>query len=209
MSEGQKFNEDNDNQEEAGAIEELRALKQKLGDMDEFIKRRFSELSMEINATSQQLDMAEEGLGHRFGEVLETLGAISYHGTGKTAANTGVELDAVIETTEKAANTILDAAEKISAVIDKGKTDWDSTETRDQALNDVNMYLQDILMACSFQDLTGQRIRKALDSIKGIEDELSTAFEQMGVKYDVSEKFEELDNVSQATQDDIDALFSD
>lgn len=209
MSEEQKFSEDNDNQDEASAIEELRFLKQKLVDMDEFITRRFSELSMEINATSQQLDMAEEGLGHSFGEVLETLSAISYHGTGQTAANTGVELDAVIETTEKAANTILDAAEKIGTLIDKEQVDWNNGEARDQALNDVNMYLQDILMACSFQDLTGQRIRKALDSIKGIEDELSTAFEQMGVKYDVAEKFEELENVSQATQDDIDALFSD
>lgn len=192
------------------AVKELKELKDKLFGMDEYIKRRFSELSMEINATSQQLDMAEEGLGKRFGEVLETLGAISYHGTGSTAANTGIELDAVIETTEKAANTIIDAAEKIGGILDDKDRDWSKEEDRDEALSNVGTLLQDILLACSFQDLTGQRIRKALDSIKEIEDDLVATFEQMGVHYDVQEHVQkEVQEAQHSSQDDIDALFSE
>ena len=70
--------------------------------------RRFDEISMEINATSQQIDMNEDGMGKRFSEILEILGAINYLGKGESAANTGVELQSVISDTENAANTILD-----------------------------------------------------------------------------------------------------
>lgn len=58
------------------------AMKEQLDGMERFVRRRFDEISMEINATSQQLDMAEEGLGSRFSEILNSLSAISFQGAG-------------------------------------------------------------------------------------------------------------------------------
>ena len=78
----------------------IHAMKEQMDGMERFVRRRFDELSMEINATSQQLDMAEEGLAGRFSEVLSVISAISFSGNGLTAANTGVELEAVITDTE-------------------------------------------------------------------------------------------------------------
>lgn len=100
--------------------------------IQQFMSRRFDELSMEINATSQQIDMTEEGLGKRFSEILEILGAISYNGQGLTPANTGVELEAVIEDTEKAANTILDAADRIVERIEHDE-EWNNPDTQEIA----------------------------------------------------------------------------
>lgn len=173
-----------------------------------FIKRRFDEISMEINATSQQVGMVEDGIGKQFSEILQILGAISYSGDGKTQVNAGVELEAVIEDTENAANTILDAADRIAARI--GQEDWAQTECREKALTDIRHDVQEILLACTFQDLTGQRIRKTLENLAMIEQRLSGTLERLGINVTPSDddiaRFAEGEN--RVGQGDIDALFS-
>ena len=74
----------------------MATLLNQIGTMETFIKRRFDEISMEINATSQQIDMTEDGMAKRFGEILGVMNSISYSRDGTTPANTGVELEAVI-----------------------------------------------------------------------------------------------------------------
>lgn len=162
-------------------LDDVSSMKNKMEVFETFVRRRFDEISMEINATSQQLDMAEEGLANRFGEVLSTISAINFSGTGLTAANTGVELQAVITDTEEAANKILDAADRIS---DRMKSDMQfaSDEDRRQFFEQTRQDVQEILMACTFQDLTGQRIRKTLESLQLIEDKISSTLDDLGIE---------------------------
>ncbi len=174
--------------------------------LETFIARRFDEISMEINATAQQADMAEDSIIQRFSEVLEVLGAINHSGDGNTAANTGVELEAIIEETENAANTILDASDRIAdCVSDDAK--WEDEQGRKEIRESISNDIQNILMACSFQDLTSQRIRNTLDNLSGIEDRLNTTFEKLGieVKPDQAAVKEQVKEAS--SQDDIDSLF--
>lgn len=175
--------------------------------IETFISRRFDEISMEINATSQQVDMAEEGIAKRFGEILEVLKAVSYSGTGSTAANTGVELDAVVEMTEQAANRILDAADRITTRLHDTSVITGNEQARQKALDDINRDVEEIFMACSFQDITGQRIRKALENIRMIEDRLSTALDKMGIHIDATAEEHAAIQAKAASQGDIDALF--
>src|SRR5690606_37060850 len=99
--------------------------------METFIKRRFDEISMEINATSQQIDMTEEGMAKRFSEILGAMNAISYQGDGDTPANTGVELEAVIAETTKAATQILDSTDKINLLLyDEPAESWADPQKR-------------------------------------------------------------------------------
>lgn len=176
--------------------------------IQQFMSRRFDELSMEINATSQQIDMNDEGLSKRFGEILEILGAISYNGEGLTPANTGVELEAVIEDTEKAANTILDAADRIVERIEHDE-EWRNPDTQEAAKDKIKQDVQDILMACTFQDLAGQRIRNTLDNLQLIETRLSGTLEKLGI--DVSPSEEDITQKAQGSarsdQGDIDSMF--
>ncbi|MDD3020107.1 MAG: protein phosphatase CheZ [Alphaproteobacteria bacterium] len=187
----------------------VETMKEQLDSMERFVSRRFDELSMEINATSQQLDMAEEGLTGRFSEILNALAAINFRGDGETAANTGVELEAVIKTTEDAATQIMDAAERISHRIGSDKT-LTGDVARQKFLEETRNDVESILLACSFQDLTGQRIRKILESIQTIEDHISTTLGKLGVDItpDAMEGGirESVENHS-ASQGDIDALF--
>ena len=198
-----------DSQDETDVAGKIDNLQDQITLMERFVKRRFDEISMEINATAQQVDLAEEGIANRFGEILEILGAISYHGDGTTQVNTGVELEAVIEDTEQAANTILDAADRIA---DRLRTDedWHKEETREKALEQIKQDVQEILMACTFQDLTGQRIRNTLENLHLIENRLSGTLERLGISVQPSEEDIALKaegDIPRASQDDIDSLF--
>lgn len=170
-----------------------------------FIARRFDELSMEINATSQQVDMAEEGIGQRFAEILDILKAVSFSGDGNTPANAGIELGAVVEMTERAANNILDAAERIGARVDEEFKDGDDLNA---AKKDIQNDVETIVMACSFQDITGQRIRKALENLQAIEDRLGSALGKIGVDVEATElQSPPIEITKAASQNEIDELF--
>jgi chemotaxis regulatin CheY-phosphate phosphatase CheZ len=151
--------------------------------IEKFIARRFDEISMEINATSQQIDMNEEDISRRFGDIMEVLKAVSYSGDGSTAANAGVELDAVVDMTEKAANTILDAADRISERI-KESQESGNEEDKQKVLEHISSDIEEIFMACSFQDITGQRIRNTLENLREIEDRLGNALSHIGIEFE-------------------------
>lgn len=76
----------------------------------------------------------------------------------------GVELGAIVKATEVATNTIMECAEAVMAA-----------ELRDpkafKALVQEKMLL--IFEACSFQDITGQRIAKVIETLENIEARVS------------------------------------
>ncbi|MCB1682203.1 MAG: hypothetical protein H6858_01740 [Rhodospirillales bacterium] len=188
----------------------VEALNSQLRTIEKFVARRFDEISMEINATAQQVDMAEDGIVRRFKEILEVLGAISYRGDNTSAANSGVELQAVIEDTESAANRILDAADRIVEYVSSShEKDWDDPKARDELRDRIRNDIQEILLACTFQDLTGQRIRNTLNNLHDIESRISSAFERLGIEVrpeqaDVAAKVHKA-----SSQDEIDALLQE
>lgn len=75
----------------------------------------------------------------------------------------GMELDAIVEATESATNTIMQAAEEIMAL------DTSDLQAYQEQVNDAVMR---IFEACSFQDITGQRISKVVETFTYIESRL-------------------------------------
>ena len=204
MSEKAKETDESETSQEVFSA--VDGVAEKLSTIETFIARRFDEISMEINATSQQIDMNDEEMTKRFGDVMEVLRAVSYSGDGSTAANAGVELGAVVETTEKAANSILDAAERISERI-KASQDSDDPNIKQSVLEQITQDIEEIFMACSFQDITGQRIRKTLENLREIEDRLGTALEKIGIDVDVSAENHDDIKSELSSQGDIDDFF--
>ena len=205
VSEKPKSDKNNDETAQ-GVFSAVDSVAQRLSTIEQFIARRFDEISMEINATSQQVDMAEEGIIKRFAEILEILKAVSYAGDGSTAANAGVELDAVVEMTEQAANRILDAADHLTSRIEEEKNS-STDEGRKQAFEEMGKDVEEIYMACSFQDITGQRIRKTLENLRIIEDRLGSALDKMGIQIDVNPEDHVAIKNKLSTQSDIDNFF--
>jgi chemotaxis protein CheZ len=79
------------------------------------------------------------------------------------------QLDAIVQATEEATNTIMESMEVMEgayADIRKVVTDEAAIAALDKAEERIGMVYE----ACSFQDITGQRINKVVKSLKFIEE---------------------------------------
>jgi len=85
----------------------------------------------------------------------------------------GRELDAVVGATEEATTQIMECAEKIMAA------DSDDIEAYKET---VNTNIMMIFEACSFQDLTGQRIGKVVDTINHIDKRVRRFADAVGIQ---------------------------
>ncbi len=103
--------------------------------------------------------------------------------SGEHIPRAGQELDAIVESTEAATNTIMQAAEEIMAA------DTGDSAAYQELVGDAVMR---IFEACSFQDITGQRISKVVETFTYIEARLNKVAKLIegveGLKPDVSEE---------------------
>lgn len=191
---------------------------EKLNSLETFIARRFDEISMEIEATSQLMEMAEEDAGKRFTDMLGMLNAISFSGgDGSSAANSGAELEAVVSETEKAATRIMDSADKISNALTENEAKFSEDMHMASVSENIFAEIQNIMMACEFQDLVSQRVTNSLKNIREIQERLDTTLSKFGIDTSAAKETKivkdhtnegEMASVESASsQNDIDALF--
>jgi chemotaxis protein CheZ len=138
-----------------------RALVPHFAALRAFMDRRIAEVSAEVAASVQLLGLSEEAITARIAEVhaqIARLIAIPASG----ARTSGLELEAVVQATEAAADTILEAAEAIQTWLDHGARDAEAIAALTERVNAI-------FQACSFQDLTGQRIRRAIRQLQQVE----------------------------------------
>ena len=82
------------------------------------------------------------------------------------------QLDAIVDATETATNTIMENCESIDAEMEtsRGRTqDSDLLAAFDTVTHKVN----NIFEACAFQDITGQRVTKVVNSLKFVEERVN------------------------------------
>ena len=145
--------------------------------------------------------------------------------TGKGMRRVAGELDAVVDSTERATSTILGAIEEIetnASMLRAMTTSMAGRENIDAILERVVVAFE----ACNFQDLTGQRINKIVNVLKFIEEHLDKMIEAWGgldnfsdilgvapPKIDIDDENSLLngpklaDDIGHVDQGDIDALF--
>lgn len=92
------------------------------------------------------------------------------------------ELDAVVSATEVATNTIMEASELIEAVAEAVGGDHEAK---------LSEAVTSIYEACSFQDITGQRIGKVVAALREIEIKVETIVEKFGPDQETREKLKE------------------
>jgi chemotaxis protein CheZ len=91
----------------------------------------------------------------------------------------GDQLDAIIEATETATNTIMEAVEKNDEVVAEIRKKVDDPEIS-AMLDKINANSGDVFEACSFQDITGQRVNKVIKSITYVEERVNSLIDVMG-----------------------------
>jgi len=162
-----------------------------------FVDRRIAELSTEVHGTAQLLDFSETNLSGQLSRIHEQIASVVAL-PAQASRSSGLELEAVVQATETAANQIMEAAEGIG--------DWVRSDRRDPAdLAMVAEKVNAIFEACTFQDITGQRIRRAIEHLQRVETMLSDMMpatppvpDQAAVPTAASEEL---------AQGDVDALF--
>ena len=83
----------------------------------------------------------------------------------------GKELEAIVSATETATNDIMEAAEVIEA---------SAEELPPEAAERISDGITKIYEACSFQDITGQRISKVVSALQQVEEKVGTMLAALG-----------------------------
>ncbi|MBI2242223.1 MAG: protein phosphatase CheZ, partial [Magnetospirillum gryphiswaldense] len=89
------------------------------------------------------------------------------------------ELDAIVEATEGATQSILEAAEKIESLTSEIASHGDDAYVKRLA-EDINESVITMFEACNFQDITGQRITKVVKTLKYIESRVNAMIDIWG-----------------------------
>ena len=97
-------------------------------------------------------------------------------GNNRIMAATG-ELDAIVTATERATSEILNGVERIQQLVSRLPR---SEETK-TVFSDLDAQVTEILTACSFQDITGQRTTKVVNTLRYLEQRVNSMLEIWGV----------------------------
>ncbi|MBT8764048.1 protein phosphatase CheZ [Desulfohalobiaceae bacterium Ax17] len=150
-------------------------------------------------------DELREGLGIIYREITQTeqmgveLPELTKEEAEEIFHETSDQLDAVLKTTEKATVEIMAIVEKhleqsthIITVLEKIKKEkHDATQVIDWLIaknNELNKDLLKIMTSLSFQDLTGQRIKKIISSLRKIEEHVLKLYLTAGLSIKTKEK---------------------
>jgi chemotaxis protein CheZ len=125
------------------------------------LRREFQAMAGAVEETRRQLAAVHFALPHDL-----TIGQI------------GSELGAVVGDTARATSTILAVAEEIAGIA--GKLEQAAGTVPGNASEQLRGRVRQIFEACSFQDLTGQRIERIVETLGIIDRRVSRMFEIWG-----------------------------
>jgi chemotaxis protein CheZ len=131
-----------------------------------------------ISAADKHLAMLREelsGIGRLIAETRAEIAGLQASGSAHShLVCASDELDAVVGATERAAVEIMVAAERSQEAAQRLRKIPSMTPLALPDLDVIETAALDVFMACSFQDLTGQRIRKVVGALSYIEQRVET-----------------------------------
>ncbi len=192
-------------------IQELHAISEKKGGIVEMQDID----ALYLSYRKEQCDVLVKGVEDIAGKIDKVKVEMSHMHPDEIASQTSdvnLELDAVLKETEQAANNIMDAAEAIQGA---------ANELEPDAAEKITAQVMKLFEACDFQDITGQRISKVVNTLKDVDASIHALMRALSGEVDLevtqTEKKparpdEDLMNGPQLeapSQEDIDKLFSE
>jgi len=132
----------------------------------------------DLNRLKRETDSIHRAITRTMQELANLhFGAFGNAGHGRASR----ELDAVVDSTERATQQILEAAEGIDEAANTLSASLKHEQEQEQALaSDIRDQVVRIFEACNFQDLSGQRIAKVLATLTFVEDRVASMLEIWG-----------------------------
>jgi len=157
-------------------IAELKAL-------HDLVERRSAKPSTEIETCSadelRRLKSDTDAIHLALTRTKQEVAALHASAFGPAPARVTRELDAVVESAERATQQILGAAEEIEDAANTLSASLKREQEKSLAL-DIQDNVLRIFEACNFQDLTGQRIAKVLATLQFVEERIAHMIEIWG-----------------------------
>jgi chemotaxis protein CheZ len=130
----------------------------------------------DLNKLKSETDSIHRAITRTMQELASLhFGTFSDAGKGRASR----ELDAVVDSTERATQQILEAAEIIDETANTLSASLKHEQERALA-SDIRDHVVRIFEACNFQDLSGQRIAKVLATLTFVEDRVARMLEIWG-----------------------------
>ena len=140
--------------------------------VEDAVRSVLSSISGDLNPRETALLGELEGLGQEIARAKSEMAALSVQDIKSDHIPVATdELDAVLGHTAEATNEILDCCEGLETLA--ASLEPDSAAA-------VGAAVTRIYQACSFQDITGQRIGKVVSALKGIEARLARIGDKFG-----------------------------
>lgn len=89
------------------------------------------------------------------------------------------QLDAIVGATETATNAILERMETVDTIVEKLR-DTNDPKARAALCDKIGVETMQTIEACTFQDITGQRVTKIVRSMKFVEERVNTMVDLWG-----------------------------
>jgi len=119
------------------------------------------------------------GLFGHMQRIRKELAALSPPGSEDHFGSMSEQLDAIVDATENATNTIMECGEGIDDLMTQARAL--SADPQMTALFDgVTDFVNRLFEACSFQDITGQRVSKVVHSLKFVEERVNAVIVTWG-----------------------------
>jgi chemotaxis protein CheZ len=143
-------------------IRKLQQLQKEQGTISaDDIRKTIQELAL---ATNEVLLTELRSVMDRIHHVRSEMGKLDGQKLSKEfIPSANLELEAIVKATEQATNIILDAAEGLQATAKKAPREIGDA---------INLHTGKIVEACTFQDITGQRVSRVVKTLVDIEKEL-------------------------------------
>lgn len=109
----------------------------------------------------------------------EIAGITRAEGEQTTFEGMADRLDAIVGSTAEATDSILGSMEEIDTLVERLRARPDAAEV-DALCDAIGTHTVKAMEACSFQDLTGQRISKVIGSLRFVEERVSAMAEICG-----------------------------
>jgi chemotaxis protein CheZ len=208
----------------AAVLAEIRALRALIEPSDMVTQKTIEAYRQEM-AEAQKIKHELDSIYQSIADTKREIATLHVTGfQGEQMTRVTHELDAIVDGTANATDTILSAVEEIDQLASNLSAALKDPGNRAMA-NEINERVVQIFEACNFQDLTGQRITKVVNTLKFIEDRVMRMMDIWGgidsFKDVEAEAIAERegdarlvngpklkDEEGHVSQDDIDALFA-
>jgi chemotaxis protein CheZ len=132
-------------------------------------------MAEDINVLKREL----VGLFGHMQRIRKELAALSPPGAENHFGSMSEQLDAIVAATESATNTIMEVGEGIDEAMNQARA-LSSDPELGKIFESVTEMVNRLFEACSFQDITGQRVSKVVHSAKFVEERINAVIVTWG-----------------------------